>query len=135
MALEMLRHNSVNFSKMDFIIENLEKIISFYNDFSRSPHRFDVLGTINNALYIDDSKSTNVSSMINALESSRQIKNGKEVILILGGDAKGQDFGDAMTTYTGKGCCGASPTRYLFGGGAGSPWASAQYNTIEYDII
>ena len=47
-------------------------------------------------------------------------------------DAKGQDFGDAMSTYTGKGCCGASPTRYLFGGGAGSPWASAQYNAIEY---
>ncbi len=47
-------------------------------------------------------------------------------------DAKGQDFGDAMSTYTGKGCCGASPTRYLMGGGAGSPWASAQYNAIEY---
>ena len=28
MALEMLRHNSVNFSKMDFIIENLEKIMN-----------------------------------------------------------------------------------------------------------
>ena len=92
MALEMLRDNSVNFSKIDFIKENLEKIMSFYNDFSRSPHRFDILGTINNALYIDDSKSTNVSSMINALDSSRQIKNGKKVILILGGDAKGQDF-------------------------------------------
>ena len=47
---------------------------------------------IRDSLYIDDSKSTNISSMINALESSRQIKNGKEVILILGGDAKGQDF-------------------------------------------
>ena len=92
MALEMLRHNSVNFSKMDFIIENLEKIMSFYNDFTRSPHRFDVLGIINNVFYIDDSKSTNVSSMINALDSARQIKDGKEVILILGGDAKGQDF-------------------------------------------
>ena len=92
MALEMLKHNSVNFSKIDFIKENLEKIMRFYNDFSRSPHRFDVLGTINNALYIDDSKSTNVSSMINALDSARQIKDGKEVILILGGDAKGQDF-------------------------------------------
>ena len=92
MALEMLRDKSVNFSKIDFIKENLEKIMSFYNDFSRSPHRFDVLGTINNALYIDDSKSTNVSSMINALDSARQIKDGKEVILILGGDAKGQDF-------------------------------------------
>ena len=92
MALEMLKHNSVNFSKIDFIKENLEKIMRFYNDFSRSPHRFDVLGTINSALYIDDSKSTNVSSMINALDSARQIKDGKEVILILGGDAKGQDF-------------------------------------------
>ena len=92
MALEMLRDNSVNFSKTDFIKENLEKIMTFYNDFSRSPHRFDIFGTINNVLYIDDSKSTNISSMINALESSRQIKNGKEVILILGGDAKGQDF-------------------------------------------
>ena len=92
MALEMLKHNSVNFSKIDFIKENLEKIMRFYNDFSRSPHRFDVLGTFNNALYIDDSKSTNVSSMINALDSARQIKDGKEVILILGGDAKGQDF-------------------------------------------
>ena len=92
MALEMLKDNSVNFSKIDFIKENLEKIMTFYNDFSRSPHRFDIFGAINNVLYIDDSKSTNISSMINALESSRQIKNGKEVILILGGDAKGQDF-------------------------------------------
>ena len=30
--------------------------------------------------------------MINALDSSRQVKSGKKVILILGGDAKGQDF-------------------------------------------
>ena len=83
MALEMLRDNSVNFSKIDFIKENLEKIMSFYNDFLRSPHRFDVLGTINNALYIDDSKSTNVSSMINALDSSRQIKNGKKIWIFI----------------------------------------------------
>ena len=91
-ALEMLRDNSKNFSKIDFIKDNLEKIMNLYNDFLRSPHRFDNLGTINNTLYIDDSKSTNISSMINALESSRQMKNGKKIILILGGDAKGQDF-------------------------------------------
>ena len=66
--------------------------MNLYNDFLRSPHRFDILGTINSTLYIDDSKSTNISSMINALEYTRQMNNGKKIILILGGDAKGQDF-------------------------------------------
>ena len=70
----------------------------------------------------------------NDIRGLYQYDNGTNTMeyFTIASDAKGQDFGDAMTTYTGKGCCGASPTRYLFGGGAGSPWASAQYNTIEY---
>ena len=70
----------------------------------------------------------------NDIRGLYQYDNGTNTMeyFTIASDAKGQDFGDAMTTYTGKGCCGASPTRYLFGGGAGSPWASAQYNAIEY---
>ena len=74
------------------------------------------------------------SSAANDIRGIYQYDNGTNTMeyFTIASDGKGKDFGDAMTTYTGKGCCGASPTRYLFGGGAGSPWASAQYNAIEY---
>ena len=74
------------------------------------------------------------SAAANDIRGIYQFDNGTNTMeyFTIATDAKGQDFGDAMSTYTGKGCCGASPTRYIFGGGAGSPWSSAQYNAIQY---
>jgi UDP-N-acetylmuramoylalanine--D-glutamate ligase len=49
--------------------------------------------TIHNEVeYIDDSKGTNVAATVAALNSLGADKDGKKIIVILGGDGKGQDF-------------------------------------------
>ena len=49
--------------------------------------------TIHNEVeYIDDSKGTNVGATVAALTSLGADKVGKKIIVILGGDGKGQDF-------------------------------------------
>ena len=45
--------------------------------------------------------------------------------------SRGIDFGDAATVTNNKGTMGASPTRWVVGGGTNSNW-SAVYNLIEY---
>ena len=74
------------------------------------------------------------SGAANAIRGLHQFDNGTNTIeyFNISSDAKSQDFGDAISAYTGKGCVGASPTRYLFGGGASSPSWASQYKTIEY---
>jgi UDP-N-acetylmuramoylalanine--D-glutamate ligase len=51
--------------------------------------------------YIDDSKGTNVGATVAALTSLGQDKSshpaGKKIIIILGGDGKGQDFSPLAT--------------------------------------
>ncbi len=53
------------------------------------PHRLEKVTTINGVTFINDSKSTNPHSVINALES---IKRNSKVILIMGGKNKGSSF-------------------------------------------
>lgn len=50
-------------------------------------HRLSFVASINDVKYINDSKATNISSMINAVDSVVESK-----ILILGGSSKGEDF-------------------------------------------
>jgi UDP-N-acetylmuramoylalanine--D-glutamate ligase len=52
---------------------------------------------VNEVEYIDDSKGTNVGATVAALNSLGNDKNGKKIIVILGGDGKGQDFSPLTT--------------------------------------
>ncbi len=61
-------------------------------EYRGEPHRMESVTIHNEIEYIDDSKGTNVGATVAALNSLGMDKNGKKIIVILGGDGKGQDF-------------------------------------------
>ncbi|MDC8445347.1 MAG: UDP-N-acetylmuramoyl-L-alanine--D-glutamate ligase [Nitrosomonas sp.] len=65
----------------------VEPLLSALREFKGLPHRMEVVAAFCEVTFIDDSKSTNVGSTVAAL-------NGLQgnVVLIAGGDGKGQDF-------------------------------------------
>ncbi len=62
-------------------------IVSALKAFKGLPHRVENINKINNITFYDDSKGTNVGSTVAALNGMRE-----PVVLIAGGDGKGQDF-------------------------------------------
>ncbi len=54
------------------------------------PHRLQLIATHDGVEYYDDSKGTNVGAAIAALEGLGAV--GKKLVIILGGDGKGQNF-------------------------------------------
>jgi UDP-N-acetylmuramoylalanine--D-glutamate ligase len=56
-------------------------------EFRGLPHRVERVAEINGITYYDDSKGTNVGATVAALQGM-----GRKVVVILGGDGKGQDF-------------------------------------------
>ena len=54
------------------------------------PHRVALIATLDGVEYYDDSKGTNVGATVAALEGLGA--EGKRLVVILGGDGKGQDF-------------------------------------------
>ena len=69
---------------IDLPYEPLAKALS---DFEGLPHRVQLCGEIGGRRFYDDSKGTNVGATVAALTGMRE-----QVVLIAGGDAKGQDF-------------------------------------------
>ncbi|MGZ0019950.1 UDP-N-acetylmuramoyl-L-alanine--D-glutamate ligase [Nitrosomonas sp. wSCUT-2] len=65
----------------------LEPLLAALREFRGLPHRMEKVAAFNGVTFFDDSKSTNVGATIAALKGMR-----KNVILIAGGDGKGQDF-------------------------------------------
>jgi len=55
------------------------------------PHRVEPIAMVRGVEYIDDSKGTNVGATVAALDGLGE--EGRKLIVILGGDGKGQDFG------------------------------------------
>ena len=72
----------------DLITKCAEALISF----KRLKHRFEILGKRNGLTYINDSKSTNISSLLSAIKSAEKFYGKNKVVLICGGDSKNQDF-------------------------------------------
>ena len=58
--------------------------------YAGEPHRVEPIATIANVEYIDDSKGTNVGATVAALDGLGA--EGRKLVVILGGDGKGQDF-------------------------------------------
>jgi UDP-N-acetylmuramoylalanine--D-glutamate ligase len=62
-------------------------------DYSGLPHRVQGIAEINGVTYVDDSKGTNVGATIAALLGlGAGLPQGARIVLIAGGDGKGQDF-------------------------------------------
>ena len=58
--------------------------------YAGEPHRLQLIATIHGVQYYDDSKGTNVGATVAALEGLGA--EGKKLVLIAGGDGKGQNF-------------------------------------------
>ena len=62
------------------------------------PHRVEQIATIGGVEYVDDSKGTNVGATVAALDGLGA--EGRKLVVILGGDGKGQDFGPLVGPIT-----------------------------------
>ena len=58
-------------------------------EYRGEPHRVEPVGIVNEIEYFDDSKGTNVGATVAALQG---LGAERKVVVILGGDGKGQDF-------------------------------------------
>lgn len=61
-------------------------------EYRGEPHRVEVLGSVGGVEVVDDSKGTNVGATVAALNGLGPDKSPGKLVVILGGDGKGQDF-------------------------------------------
>lgn len=65
----------------------MAKLLHGLREYPGEPHRVQLIGTLNEVEFYDDSKGTNVGATVAAITGLQ-----KKVLLIVGGDGKGQDF-------------------------------------------
>ena len=70
----------------------IKDCLRILNSYQRLPHRYEILDLKDGVTFINDSKATNVASVLKALESVYDKYGEGKAILICGGDSKGQDF-------------------------------------------
>ena len=61
-------------------------------EYRGEPHRVEHVATLNGVDFYDDSKGTNVGATVAAISGLGADRAGAKLVLILGGDGKGQDF-------------------------------------------
>lgn len=66
----------------------MDSILRTLREYKGEPHRVQLILTASGIDYVDDSKGTNVGAVVAALKGF----GPKKVVLILGGDGKGQEF-------------------------------------------
>ncbi len=71
---------------------NMPPMLPALREYRGEPHRVQLIRTINGIEFYDDSKGTNVGATVAALEGLGLDKAPGKLVLILGGDGKGQDF-------------------------------------------
>lgn len=75
-----------------------ESMIKVASEFKGLSHRFEQIANINQVLYINDSKATNVGSTAAALAGLNDFSG--HIILIAGGDGKGANFAELAPLLT-----------------------------------
>jgi UDP-N-acetylmuramoylalanine--D-glutamate ligase len=72
----------------------LAPLLHGLRDYAGEPHRVELVASIDNVEYYDDSKGTNVGATVAALEGLGKSfgEADRQILLIAGGDGKGQDF-------------------------------------------
>ena len=84
--------------QLDFLEEELDlsdlwlKTAKILNSFELPEHRFEYLGIRNGVHFINDSKATNIHSMLAAIDEVKNRYGKNTTILICGGDSKNQDI-------------------------------------------
>lgn len=71
----------------------MEVMLNTLKTYKGLPHRCENIAEINGALYIDDSKGTNVGATLAAIKGFGE-SDRRNLILIAGGQSKGQDFSE-----------------------------------------
>jgi UDP-N-acetylmuramoylalanine--D-glutamate ligase len=77
----------------------LHRLLEGLNHYHGEPHRVQSIAIIDGIEFFDDSKGTNVGATLAAIQG---LRSEKKLVLILGGDGKGQDFSPlipAVRTY------------------------------------
>ena len=72
----------------------LAPLLHGLREYAGEPHRVELVATIDGVDYYDDSKGTNVGATVAALQGLGKAFTGadQQILLIAGGDGKGQDF-------------------------------------------
>ena len=70
----------------------LAPMLHALREYRGEPHRVEHIGTINGVDFYDDSKGTNVGATVAAISGLGLDRTPAKLLLILGGDGKGQDF-------------------------------------------
>ncbi|MEW5881776.1 MAG: UDP-N-acetylmuramoyl-L-alanine--D-glutamate ligase [Pseudomonadota bacterium] len=72
----------------------LAPMLHALREYRGEPHRVELIASIGGVDYYDDSKGTNVGATVAALEGlgAEMAAAGRRLVVILGGDGKGQDF-------------------------------------------
>jgi len=71
----------------------LAPLLHGLREYRGEPHRVEAVAAIDGVDYVDDSKGTNVGATVAALVGlGSGLQNSRKLILIAGGDGKGQDF-------------------------------------------
>ncbi len=71
---------------------SLASLLHGLRDYPGEPHRVELVATIRDVEYYDDSKGTNVGATVAALNGLGHGGKPNRLLLIAGGDGKGQDF-------------------------------------------
>ncbi|MGB7479768.1 MAG: UDP-N-acetylmuramoyl-L-alanine--D-glutamate ligase [Burkholderiaceae bacterium] len=91
------RHNALNalaaLTLCSAIDLPLAPLLHGLREYAGEPHRVERVATIGGVDYYDDSKGTNVGATVAALNGlGAELGAGRRLLLIAGGDGKGQDF-------------------------------------------
>lgn len=74
-----------------------DAMLSALRDFAGLPHRMTRVAEVNGVVYVNDSKGTNVGAAVAAICGS-----DRTLVLIAGGDGKGQDFAELAAAMQGR---------------------------------
>ena len=95
------RHNAVNaLAALALAVSGgcaLGPMLYGLREYRGEPHRVESIGVLDGVEYFDDSKGTNVGATAAALQS---LGAERRVVVILGGDGKGQDFSPLLEPVT-----------------------------------
>jgi UDP-N-acetylmuramoylalanine--D-glutamate ligase len=90
------RHNATNtlaaIALGQAIDLSMASLLHGLRDYRGEPHRVQSIAVIDDVEYIDDSKGTNVGATLAAINGLGSTEEQKKIILIAGGDGKGQNF-------------------------------------------
>jgi UDP-N-acetylmuramoylalanine--D-glutamate ligase len=90
------RHNAANalaaLALASAVGCNMAPMLHGLREYRGEPHRVQLISSVNDVEAFDDSKGTNVGATLAAIEGLGADRDPAKLLVILGGDGKGQDF-------------------------------------------